>query len=453
VRRLIEGISAEKVDDLQATAHVVEDFDHNSSLLSRKTRQRDTLPWHLAPSVCVLCFRRRDRVLMFTADSIAAINPGGPVASSLPNPSSLSAPALPAGDDRKWQRQAINILEGDGIRSADTHLINPTFNGLRGVSFYLKDESTHPTGSLKHRLARSLFLYGICNGRISQGTTLVEASSGSTAVSEAYFAHLLDLPFIAVMPRSTSRQKVEAIERFGGTCHFVDSPTAVYDEASRLAEQTEGYYLDQFTYAERATDWRGNNNIAQSIFDQMRAERYPEPAWVVMSAGTGGTSATIGRYIRYRNFSTRLCVVDVEHSAFYECFQTGNREAVCLQPSRIEGVGRPRVEPSFVPGVIDHMIKIPDAASIAAMHVLSDRLFRRVGGSTGTNFFGLCWIAACMMAEGREGSLVSLICDSGDRYAATYYNPDWLDKNQIEIEPYRELLETFLDSGDFETLR
>jgi len=95
------------------------------------------------------------------------------------------------------------------------------------------------------------------------------------------------------------------------------------------------------------------------------------------------------------------------------------------------------------------MIKIPDAASIAAMHVLSERLFRRVGGSTGTNFFGLCWIAAAMLKEGREGSLVSLICDSGDRYAATYYNPEWLDKNGIDITPYKSMVEAFIDSGDF----
>ena len=159
------------------------------------------------------------------------------MSTSSPYPPGLLAPALPARDDRDWARNAINILQGDGLRSADTHLINPVFRGLRGISFYLKDELTHPTGSLKHRLARSLFLYGICNGKILQGTTLVEASSGSTAVSEAYFAHLLELPFIAVMPRSTSRQKVEAIERFGGTCHFVDSPTAVYDAAARLAER------------------------------------------------------------------------------------------------------------------------------------------------------------------------------------------------------------------------
>jgi cysteine synthase len=355
---------------------------------------------------------------------------------------------LPASKDRDWARMAIGILQGDGRRSADTHLVKPVFKGLGGISIYFKDESTHPTGSLKHRLARSLFLYGICNGKIREGTTLVEASSGSTAVSEAYFAHLLNLPFIAVMPRSTSRQKVEAIERFGGRCHFVDSPGEVYTVAERLAAEAQGHYLDQFTYAERATDWRGNNNIAESIFEQMKLETHPEPEWVVMSAGTGGTSATIGRYIRYRNFSTRLCVVDVEHSAFYDSYMSGDRNVTCGKPSRIEGIGRPRVEPSFVPGVVDHMIKIPDAASIAAMHVLSDRLFRRVGGSTGTNFYGLCWIAAAMIRSGREGSLVSLICDSGERYASTYYDSEWLRTNQIDIEPYRERLERFLDTGE-----
>ena len=146
---------------------------------------------------------------------------------------------LPPCPDREWTRRAVTMLQGDGRRSADTHLVNPIFPGLNGISIYLKDESTHPTGSLKHRLARSLFLYGICNGRIREGTTLVEASS--------------------------------------------------------------------------------------------------------------------------------------------------------------------------------------------------DRLFRRVGGSTGTNFFALCWVAANMIEAGEEGSLVSLICDSGERYSATYYNDAWLDSNDIKL--------------------
>lgn len=57
-----------------------------------------------------------------------------------------------------------------------------------------------------------------------------------------------------------------------------------------------------------------------------------------------------------------------------------------------------------------------------------------------------------MMAAGEEGSLVSLICDSGDRYTSTYYNPDWLKENAIDIAPYREMLDTFLDTGIFEAV-
>ncbi len=350
-------------------------------------------------------------------------------------------------EDRGWTRRAIDILEADGRRSADTHLVKPDFPGLKGISIYLKDESTHPTGSLKHRLARSLFLYGICNGRIRKGTVLVEASSGSTAVSEAYFARLLGLPFIAVMPRSTSRQKIEAIECFGGVCHLVDRAGDVYQAAQEIADSKCGYYLDQFTYAERATDWRGNNNIADSIFRQMTGEEHPVPKWVVMSAGTGGTSATIGRFIRYRNLDTRLCVVDVEGSAFYDAWQSGDMTTTA-SGSRIEGIGRPRVEPSFVPGVIDEMIRIPDAASIAAAHVLSERLFRRVGGSTGTNFMGVLCIASLMRQRGEAGSLVTLICDSGDRYSATYFNDEWLKAQKIDISGWRSRIETFLDSGE-----
>jgi cysteine synthase len=86
--------------------------------------------------------------------------------------------------DRSWTALAVHRLEADARRSADTHLVKLPLSGP--VDLYLKDESTHPTGSLKHRLARSLFLYALCNGWIGPATTVVEASSGSTAVSEAY---------------------------------------------------------------------------------------------------------------------------------------------------------------------------------------------------------------------------------------------------------------------------
>lgn len=372
-----------------------------------------------------------------------------PVDATEDRPIDLAALPLPGGAARDWARRAVAILEGDARRSADTHLLRPAFPGFAGVDLYLKDESTHPSGSLKHRLGRSLVLHGLWNGLIGPGTTLVEASSGSTAVSEAYFARLLDLPFVAVMPRSTSRRKIAEIERFGGRCHFVEGPGEVYGAAQRIARETGGHYLDQFTYAERATDWR-HGNIAESFLAQMEKEPHPIPDWVVMSAGTGGTSATIGRHIRWRGLPTRLCVVDVENSAFFDGYKSGESGATCVCGSRIEGIGRPRVEPSFVPGVIDHMVRVPDVASIAAMRVLSDRLFRRVGGSTGTNFLGACWIAARMKAAGQEGSLVTIVCDGGERYADTYFDDAWLAAQGFDIAPHVAAIERFLDHGRFE---
>lgn len=241
----------------------------------------------------------------------------------------------------RWITHAISEINADYQRSADTHLIRLTLPAFPGVSLYLKDESTHPTGSLKHRLARSLFLYGLCNGWIKEGTTIIEASSGSTAVSEAYFARLLRLPFIAVMPACTAKRKVEQIEFYGGRCHFVQSACEIYEASEQLARELNGHYMDQFTYAERATDWRGNNNIADSIYHQMQHEPHPIPAHIVMSAGTGGTSATIGRYIRCKGHPTQLTVVDPENSVFFDFWQQRDAALRSVCGSKIEGIGRP----------------------------------------------------------------------------------------------------------------
>ena len=132
--------------------------------------------------------------------------------------------------------------------------------------------------------------------------------------------------------------------------------------AHRLAADLGGHFMDQFTYAERATDWRGNNNIAESIYTQLALERHPVPAWIVVGAGTGGTSATIGRYARYRRFATKLCVVDPESSAFWPAYLSGDWSRATGRGSRIEGIGRPRVEPSFQTAVVDRMIAVPNGA-------------------------------------------------------------------------------------------
>ncbi|HET8899721.1 MAG TPA: PLP-dependent cysteine synthase family protein [Rhodanobacteraceae bacterium] len=338
------------------------------------------------------------------------------------------------------------MLAQEAARSADTHLLKLNFPGFPGIDFYFKDEATHPSGSLKHRLARSLYLYALCNGRLTQGQAVVDASSGSTAISEAWFARLLGLEFTAVMPAATAPRKIRDVQALGGRCDLVDDPTQVHARAAEHAARG-ACHLDQFGLAERATDWRGNNNIAESIIQQMAREPHPVPEWIVCGAGTGGTSATIGRYLRYRRLDTRLCVAEPTGAAYARGWRERDRNVLASQPTLIEGIGRPRVEPGFLFDVVDHVTEVPDGASIAAAWLLEDLFGRRYGGSSGTNLVACLQLADDMRARGIEGSIVSLLCDPGERYTETLFNPSWLARHGIDIVPARKTLEQCVARG------
>ena len=132
-----------------------------------------------------------------------------------------------------------------------------------------------------------------------------------------------------------------------------------------------------------------------------------------------------------------------ENSAFFPGYEAGVDDASTGQASRIEGIGRPRMEPSFLPSVVDRMLRVPDAASLAAVRHLASVTGRRAGGSTGTNLIGAFTLIAEMVAQGRTGSVVTLLCDGGERYAHTYYSDDWLAEHDLDLAPWTAALDAF----------
>ena len=354
----------------------------------------------------------------------------------------------PAQDDAQldWTLDALASLRRELARSADTHLLRLDLAAFPGIRFYFKDESTHPSGSLKHRLARSLFLYALCNGRLQRGQTVVDASSGSTAISEAWFARMLGLPFVAVMPENTAPDKIDAVRALDGYCELTPVGACTQTRAREIAAEG-ACHLDQFGLAERATDWRGNNNIAESIIQQMRLEPDPEPAWIVCGAGTGGTSATIGRYLRYAGLRTRLCVAEPTGGAYAEGWHRRDTTAVATRTSVIEGIARPRVEPGFVFDVVDTLEEVDDVESIAAMWRLQELLGRRYGGSSGTNLVACIRLAQTMLQRGESGSIVSLLGDRGERYDRTLFDPAWLAARGLDLAAANAGLEPLLQAA------
>jgi cysteine synthase A len=121
--------------------------------------------------------------------------------------------------------------------------------------------------------------------------------------------------------------------------------------------------------------------------------------------------------------------------------------ARAVAPTVIEGIGRPSVEAGFLFDVVDEVVEVADAASIAAMHLLESLFGRPYGGSSGTNFVGCLELAAAMRVRGERGSIVSLLCDHGERYTETLFNPGWLHARAIEPALWRSALETCLIDG------
>ncbi|MDO3702115.1 pyridoxal-phosphate dependent enzyme [Micromonospora sp. C28SCA-DRY-2] len=348
---------------------------------------------------------------------------------------------------RRWAQQALARLRAEAAAEPPIPLRRYPLPQSWGIPLYFRDESLRPTGSLKHRVVRRLVEDAVARGDIRPGTTVVAATAGNAAVATAYFAQLIGVAFVAVVPGKTAPAKRARIERYGGRCHPFDPPAAIYDEAVRLAAELGGHHLDHFAAAAQAEDWRAPDSVGAALLAQVLEQEGRAPAWTVVGAGTGSTSATVGRHIRYHGYPTRLALVDPENSAYWPSWVTGYDGYGTGMPSRIEGIGRPRVEPAFLPGVIDLAMPVPDAASLAAMRHLAATTGWSVGPSTGSNFWGALRIAHRMREQGESGSIATLICDGADAYRGTYYDDGWIRERSLDPGPYTGTIDRFLTAG------
>jgi cysteine synthase A len=154
------------------------------------------------------------------------------------------------------------------------------------------------------------------------------------------------------------------------------------------------------------------------------------PTWFVCGAGTGGTSASIGRALRAADLPARVCVAEPENTAFARGF-LHCVEPRCAPASLIEGVGRRRVEPGCAFDLVDRVIELADRDSIEGCHALAARTGTRYGGSSGLVFVAALALAREMHASGETGSIVAVLGDGGERYRDTIYDAGWLAAQRV----------------------
>ncbi|MFJ2816925.1 PLP-dependent cysteine synthase family protein [Streptomyces sp. NPDC087294] len=356
------------------------------------------------------------------------------------------------GDEKAsaWVSRAIDLLLADRAAEPPTPLRAFPLAGPPGTALYLKDESLRPSGSLKHGPARDLFLDALRRGEIGPDTPLFEATSGNMAVAQASIARFLGLRYTAVVPGRTGPAKRRRIEEQGGRCHPFDPPLAIYGKARALAQESGGHCLDHLERVGDAIDWSGPHGLGAQILGDLERAGEPAPAWIVVGVGSGATSAAVGRYLRSRGAATRLAVVDPENSAYFPGWAADFPGYTTGMPSRIEGIGRPRMEPAFDPSVVDLVIPVPDVASVAAMRHLHALTGLKAGPSSGSCLWGAFHVLDRMGREGARGAVVMVVGDGGQAYRDTYYDDAWTEARGWHLHGPLSDLVRFTATGTWE---
>jgi cystathionine beta-synthase len=288
------------------------------------------------------------------------------------------------------------------------------YPGTTSVSLFAKLESANPGGSIKDRVARYILCEAMRRGRVKPGDTVVEFSSGNTAIGMAMVSAVLGLKALIVASQKTSREKRAVLEAFGAEVimaeagHSPDHPSYGLRVAQRLAKERNGFYFDQFHNPLNAQ--AHYLSTGPEIWQQMQGK----VDVLVAGIGTGGTISGTARFLKERCPQLHVVAVDPLGSIFAD-YIAGRK----LRPSGdwlIEGIGSDMICRAMDPTVIDQVITVPDQAAIQAMGQAAATEGLSVGGSAGAALY-----AALQVAQDRPGGRMAVIIpDAADRYLSKF---------------------------------
>jgi cysteine synthase A len=318
-----------------------------------------------------------------------------------------------AGNPANGYIPTLNAVSGsvlDLIGNTSLLELTKLTTGLKARVF-VKTEFMNPSGSIKDRMVCCAIQGAERRGLLKVGDTLVEASSGNTGVALAMLSAVKGYKAVIVVPDTTSRVKVEMMERYGAEIVYTPSELGVRAtvmKASQVAEERKAFLLDQF---------RNPDNVkAHNITGREILRQAGKVDVFVAGIGTGGTLIGIAEVLKEANPETRIIAVEpVNASAFYNLFYGTDLPLGSGIPHRIEGIGE-----SFVPeiisenvGQVDGVILIEEEDAFEMMKKLATEEGLYVGVSSGANVWSSIKLAEEIDAE---KNIVTVLPDSGQRY-------------------------------------
>ena len=325
-----------------------------------------------------------------------------------------------------------NILEMVGR----TPMLEVTHIDTGPCRLFLKLELANPGGSIKDRIGISMIEEAEKRGDIKPGDTIVEATAGNTGLGLALVAQQKGYPLILVLPDKMSQEKIFNLRAMGAEVILTRSdvarghPEYYQDLGKAIAEEKGAYFINQFGNPDNPL--AHEQTTAPEILEQMDGDVDA----IVLGVGSSGTVSGFSKYLKKNSPNTELIVADPVGSILADYI---NRGELSTKSSSwlVEGIGE-----DFIPDIADfggvtRAYSITDAESFETARDLLRKEGILAGSSTGTL---LCAALKYCRAQTEAKRVVTLACDTGNKYLSKLYNDFWLeDQGFITRETHDDL--------------
>jgi cystathionine beta-synthase len=297
---------------------------------------------------------------------------------------------------------------------------------------YGKAEYANPGGSVKDRIGLAIIEDAERRGDLKAGGTVVEGTSGNTGVGLAVAAAIKGYRCIFTMPDKMSQEKVRLLKAYGA--EVVITPTAVPPDhpdnyvmkAKQIVKDTPGAVLANQFY---------NPVNPESHYRTTGPEIWEQTAGKVThfiaGAGTGGTVSGAGKYLKERNPKIRVIAGDPVGSLYTGYARTKSMGEGA--PYKVEGIGGDKIPTTILFEYIDEFRQLGDRESMAMARRLAREEGMLLGGSAGLNVALALQVAR--EVDDPKACVVTILCDTGERYLSKLFNDEWMQENQLLDAP------------------
>ena len=305
-----------------------------------------------------------------------------------------------------------------------------------GCEILGKAEFLNPGQSVKDRAALFIIQDAIRRGRLRPGGTIVEGTAGNTGIGLATVANALGFKTVIVIPETQSQEKKDALRLLGA--ELIEVPAVPYKDpnnyvklSGRLAEQLAKTEKNGAVWANQFDNVANRQAHVEGTGPEIWAQTDGKVDGFTCAVGTGGTLGGMAIALKERNKNVRIAAADPLGAAIYSWIKTGKLES--HGNSITEGIGQGRVTANLDGVPIDDAYEIPDEEALPLIFDLLQHEGLCMGGSTGVNVAGAIRMARDL---GPGHTIVTILCDYGNRYQSKLFNPAFLREKGLPVPPW-----------------